>query len=133
MNLHHFLITCTWYALSVNANQTKVLWNSTKRCLNHVFLLEQPKNYQDRKNFTREQQHGPMTWRDTPKNEWRYFVNWQTKKRSNCTKFQVCAWMIITSRRMNLNQWENCRKCAHKLYKKSGSWHELVGQTFYGQ
>ena len=71
-----------------------------------------------KKNFAREQQHGPMTWRDTPKNAWRDIVKWQTKKWSNCTKFQVFAWMIITSKRRNLHQWENCPKCAPKLYKK---------------
>ena len=43
-------------------------------------------------------------------------VNWQTRKLSYYTKFQVLAWMIINSRRKNLNQLENCLKYAHKLY-----------------
>ena len=40
MNQDHFLITCNWDALNVNANRKKILWNSTKRCLNHVFLVK---------------------------------------------------------------------------------------------
>ena len=45
----------------------------------------------------------------------RDIVNWQTKKQSNCTKFQALAWTIINSRKRNLNQWENCRKYARKF------------------
>ena len=40
---HHFLTVCTWDVLSVNANQIKQLLNNTRRCLFHVFLLEQQK------------------------------------------------------------------------------------------
>ena len=34
----------TWDVLSVNANRMKQLSNKIRRCLNHVFLLEQRKN-----------------------------------------------------------------------------------------
>ena len=43
-------------------------------------------------------------------------VNWQTRKWSNCTKFQVLAWMIINSNKKNSNQLENYHKFAHKLH-----------------
>ena len=43
MSPHHFLITCIWDVLNVNANQMKSLLNSIQRCSNHVFLLEQRK------------------------------------------------------------------------------------------
>ena len=42
-NAHHFLTMCTWDALSVNANRMKQSLNSIRRCLSHVFLLEQQK------------------------------------------------------------------------------------------
>ena len=48
MNQRHFLITCTWDALNGNAIHTKILWNSAQIGSNHVFLLGQLKNYQDR-------------------------------------------------------------------------------------
>ena len=44
MNQDHSLITCTCDALSVNANQTQILWNSTETCSTHVFMPEQLKN-----------------------------------------------------------------------------------------
>ena len=77
--------------------------------LDHVY-------YQDGGNLMQKHQHGPMTWKDTPKNAWRDIVNRQTKRQSNCTKFQVLAWIIITSRKKNLNQLENYQKFARKLY-----------------
>ena len=39
--------------LNVNADQMKLLLRSTKKCLNHVFLLGQLKIYQDGKNLAR--------------------------------------------------------------------------------
>ena len=50
----------------------------------------------------------PTTWRDMLKNALRDTANWQTRKWSNCTKFEVLAWMIINSSRRNSNQLENC-------------------------
>ena len=43
-------------------------------------------------------------------------VNWQTRKWSSFTKFQVLASMIINSSRKNSNQLENCQKFARKLF-----------------
>ena len=37
----------------------------------------------------------------------RSFLNWQTKRRSNCTQFQRLTWMITTSRRRSWKQSEN--------------------------
>ena len=48
-NPHRFLTMCTWDVLSVDANRMKQLLNNTRRCVNHVFLLEQRKNYRDGK------------------------------------------------------------------------------------
>ena len=53
-NPHHFLTMCTWVTLSVNANRKKQSLNSLRRCLSSVFLLEQLKSYQDRRNFTQK-------------------------------------------------------------------------------
>ena len=37
------------------------------------------------------------------------------KRQSNCTKFQIPAWVIIPSRKRSLNQWENYLMYADKL------------------
>ena len=73
-------------------------------------------NYLDGTKITQKQLRGPTTWRDTPKSAWKEIANWQTRRQSNCTKFQVLAWIINMSRRRNLNQLENGYTFAHKLY-----------------
>ena len=118
-NQLHFLITYSWDVLNVNANRTRILLMNTERCLNHVFLLEQLKNYQVEKSFTQKPSHGPTTWKDMLENASSDIANWQTKKWSNYTKFQV-------SRRM-------FNKFALKLSWNVCTWHELGDQTFYGQ
>ena len=40
-------------------------------------------------------------------NALRDIANWRTTRQSHCTKSQVLAWMIITSRKRNLNKLEN--------------------------
>ena len=50
--------TCIWDALSGNANRMKQSLNSTRRCLCHVFLLKQLKNYRDGRNLTHKRQRG---------------------------------------------------------------------------
>ena len=57
-NQHHFLTTCIWDALNVNANQMRPSLNSTQKCLSHVFLLEQLNNYRG---------GNPTTWKDMRK------------------------------------------------------------------
>ena len=61
---HHFLITFTKDAFNGNANQTRKLLDNTTRCLNPVFLLNQPRNYQDGTNLAQRLQRGPTTWKD---------------------------------------------------------------------
>ena len=62
-NPRHFLTMYTWDVLNVNANRMKSL-NKKRRCLNHVFLLEQLKNYRGVKNLTQKQWRGPWTWKN---------------------------------------------------------------------
>ena len=45
---------------------------------------------------------------------------------------KVPAWIPIISRRMNLNQLENCQKFAQNCFNMLVSWREMVDQTFYG-
>ena len=61
---HHFLTTCTWDALNVNANRTRISLRNIQRCSNHIFLLEQRKNDWDGRNFTEHRLRGPTTWTD---------------------------------------------------------------------
>ena len=129
MNLHHFLTTKFSDVLNVNANQMNLLLNNTQKCLNHVFLQEQRKNYLCEKNLTQKQLHGPMIWKDTPQNMWKGTTNLRTRKLSNNTKFQVLAWMITNSRKRNLIQLENYMKYAHELFSNACIWQELEDLT----
>ena len=125
MNPHHFLITQIWDVLNVNAHRMKSLLRNVQRCLNDVLLVEQLKSYQWGKNLTQKRWHGEDASSDT--------ASWQTKKWSDCTKFQVFAWMITSSIRKNLNQLENYPKiCSQIVLDIACTWHELVDQTFYG-
>ena len=53
--------------LSVCANRMKQSLNSKLKCMNHVFLLEQQKNYRDGENLTQKPKRGPTTWKDMRK------------------------------------------------------------------
>ena len=64
----------------MNANRMIQLLNNQRRCLNHVFLLEQLKNYQDGKNLTHKRWRGPTTMKDMLKNALSDTVNWAHKK-----------------------------------------------------
>ena len=76
----HFLITYTWDVLNVNAHRMKPLLRTIQRCLNHVFLLEQLKNYQGGENLTQRRWRGPTTWNDMLENALSDTASWQTKK-----------------------------------------------------
>ena len=75
----------------------------------------------------------PTTWKDMLENALSDTVNWQTRKWSKFTKFQVLAWMTINSNRMNSNQLDKCHKFAHKSYYNACNWHELDDLTFNGR
>ena len=79
------------------------------------------------------QWRGPTTWRDMLRHVLSDTVNWQTRKWSNCTKFQVLAWMIINSSRRNSNQLENCQKYAHTFSWNVCIWHDLEDLAFCGR
>ena len=85
------------------------------------------------KNLTQRRLRGPATWKDMLKNVSIRTVNWQTRKWSSCTKFQILAWMIINSNNNNSNQLEICQKFAHKLSQNACNWHEVDGLTSSGQ
>ena len=99
----------------MNADQMKQLLKHFQRCLNHVFLLEQLKNYRCGENFTQKLWLGTTTWKDMLENVLSDTVSWQTRKWSNCTKSQALAWMTINSSWKNSNQLEISQKFAHKL------------------
>ena len=69
--------------------------------------------------------------RTSSKNALKDIAIWQ--KDSNYTKSRVVAWMIIISRKRNVDQLEIFSRCAHKLSWNACTWHELVGLTFYDQ
>ena len=128
-----FSITFTWDAFSGNANQTRKILDNTTRPDIPVFLLEQPRNYQDGTNLAQKLQRGPTTWKDILGNAWNGTANWQTKRRSNYTKFLIFVWTITKSKRKNWKIKVNCHKFAPILYLNACTWHELVDLTFCGQ
>ena len=109
--LDHVYLGCTQCECKPN----EILLRKIQRCLNRVFLLEQLKNYQGGKSLTQGRLHGSATWKDMLENASSDTVNWQTRKWSSYTKFQILASMIINANRKNLTQSENYHKFAHKL------------------
>ena len=91
------------------------------------------KRFQSGRNCKQQLSRGPTTWKATRKSALRDVVNWQTKRRNNCTKFQRFACMTITSRRRSWRRSENCPMYAPKLLWNACTWHELVDLTFFGQ
>ena len=79
------------------------------------FLLEQLKNYQGGKNLTQRPLRDTTTCKDMHENAVSDTVNWQTRQWRHETRLQVLAWMIINSRRMNLNQLENYQKVCSQI------------------
>ena len=123
---HHFLTMYTWDF------QMKRILNDIQRCLNHVYLLEQLKitglGKTSRTNSSAVLRHGGTR----SKMRWATLRIGKKKKWSNCTTFQVLAWMTINANRKNLNQLENCQKFARKLSENACTWHELDDLTFHG-
>ena len=66
---------------------------STQKCSSHVFCWSNWKLPGGR-NLTPGRLRCPTTWKDRLKNALAKTANLQTKRRSNCTKFRVLAWMI---------------------------------------
>ena len=129
---HHFLTMYTWDVFNVNANQMKQLLNNVRRCMNHVIFGRATENYRSEKNLMQRRLCGPTKWKDIVQNALSDTVNWQTRKWSNFTKFQVLAWMTINSKRRSLKQLESYQKYDRKLCRHACIWHELVNLTFYG-
>ena len=69
---HHVLTTYTWDALNVNASRTKLLLSNIRKCLNHVFLLEQLKNTRVGKTHLQTVMWSHDTERHAPKSVGRY-------------------------------------------------------------
>ena len=86
--------------------------DNTTRCLSLVFLLEQPRKYQDGTTLAQKPQRGPTTWKDMLENAWNGIANWQTKRRSNHTRFPVLVWTITKLKGKNWRTLVNCQKFA---------------------
>ena len=62
----HVYLGCTQRECEPNEG----ILQNTETCASHVFPLEQPKHDQNETKIKQVQQHGPTTWRDTPKSAW---------------------------------------------------------------
>ena len=111
-NRHHFLTTCTWDTINVNANRTKVSLRNTKRCSNHESPLEQLKSHLVGNSLSRKPSLGLTAWKVMRRNAWTDFVNLRIKTLSNSIKSLFHAWMIMSSKMKNWKRLENCKKCA---------------------
>ena len=117
-NIISFLTVNIWDVLNVNANRTISPLTEMQRCLNHVFLLEQLKNYRGGKSLTQKPCRGSTTWKDMLRNALRDTVNWQTRKWNNCTKFQAFVWRIIISSKREFESVEELSEvCSHIVLK----------------
>ena len=104
-NRHHFSTSCSWDAANVNAKQTK---NEQYKNVRVTFFFSSGSNWKNTrvgKNLMRKPLYGPTTWKDVLTHAWKDTSTWQTRRKSNFTKFSVLAW-IINSRRKNWNQLE---------------------------
>ena len=123
-----------WDVLSVNANRMKQLLNNTTRCLNHVFLQEQQKNYWDDKTLGTN--CSVVLWHGRTCSKMRWAILWNGKQESAATvqSNPALAWMTINSSRKNSNHLEIFfQKFAHTLSWNACNWHELEDLTFSGQ
>ena len=46
--------------------------------------------------------HGPMTWKDMPRNGWNDIVSWRIKRLNNSTKNQLHALMTTTLKKKKI-------------------------------
>ena len=111
-NPHHLLTMYTWDALSVNATRNETIIEQYDEMFESRISVGAAEKYRDGRNLTHKRQRGPATWKDMLRHALNDTASWQTRKWSNCTKFQSFAWMIITSSRKHSNQLENCQKYA---------------------
>ena len=99
----------------LDQNTMRPSLNRTQKCSNHVFLLEQQRNYWDGKHFTRKQWRSPTTWKNMLKNVLSDTANWQTRKWTNFTKLLIhvlydCQGGIGTSWRIVKSLLTNCHE-----------------------
>ena len=121
---HHIFTTYLCDVLNVNGRRTRVLLNSWEKSSNHEFFCHSNWNITrtwetSRKNLRVVPRHG-----GTCSKVFRDIVKWQLKRRSNCTIFQVLAWMIATSR--SWKQSENC-----PMYVFEPSWMHVFGSNWW--
>ena len=69
------------------ANSTNILWDNTKTCSNHVFLLGQQKIPEWDKHQAKT---GAWSYHmeGHAENAWKGFVNWQTKRQNKRKKIK---------------------------------------------
>ena len=118
-NPHHFLITHNWDVLNVHANRMKSLLRKIKRCLNHVFLLEQLKSY-----HCGEKPHAKtFAWSHDMEGHARQCVERycelaNKERQSSCTKSPVFAWMITISKKEELESVGDCSQVCSQIVLK---------------
>ena len=108
----------------------KLLLNRKQRCLNHVFLLEQMKITRVGKNPRKD--GGVVLRHGGSCSKMRWAIAGKQKKWSNFAKFQVLAWMIISSTKRTWISERIITSMVTDCLKKACTWHELGDQTFCG-
>ena len=99
-------------------NQTRKSLDNTTRCASPVFLMEQPKNYQDGKNVARNLQRGHMTWKDMFENAWNDIANWQRRKTEQPYKLSSLCLDDHQIKKEELeNKGELAEVCSHIVLK----------------
>ena len=128
-----FMTTCIWDVLNVNAHRTRILLRTIQRCLNHVFLLEQLKNYLGGTKLAPKQSLGSDDMESHAKRCVESYCELANKKPEQLYKSSLLhACSTITSKRKNLRRSKNCPKYADSWSKNACTQPELVDPTFLG-
>ena len=106
---------CTWDALNVNANRTKVFLRDNRNMFESRISARATE-----KLFGWEKHHAEtVSWsfdvEGHAKKVRAKSMKWQLRRLSSCTKSLLHAWTTTTSRRKKLRRSENGPKYAHKL------------------
>ena len=122
MNPHH----------NVNANRMKSLMRKIQKCLNHVFLLWQLKNYQGGINLTQKKLRGPATWKDMPENALRHAASRQTRVEQLYEVSSPCLEDHQVKQEELESVGELTQVCSQIVFENACTWHELDDQTICG-
>ena len=100
---------------------SKTMWNKQRYCgqsKNHVWIQNFRRSNGKTTMLGKSEYLFMVLWRGRSCQEMCGTILWVSKQDDSTTlqKYQLIALMTITSKRKNWNPWENCQKCALKIF-----------------